>query len=249
MYAEDISASEVDVSGLSGSFLLAQVMRFAMVGRMPGYLGSIFMVGEIDMSGGEYAIMYLFGILLLAFSVLCINVKTNFLGNEPNPICRALDIMSITFGMCFGWCIVFGTSLLLKDITGLTGNGHGTESVLGRCFLALVLSILCMMVIWIMSALEGWYEAWMPPGSELRIVSTMSVLLGYAWVSAYSEAIEVVASSSPNPIMIASLIVVVTLFVVLPAWVKHMIQKTMVLEAYNLRKLAGARRGWIDRQA
>jgi hypothetical protein len=77
----------------------------------------------------------------------------------------------------------------------------------------------------------------------LRIITAESLFVGYTWVSAFSESVHVLSSFTPKPLLSEVLLVGFAILVIMPAWKKYIVPKTMVLHAYHLRKLAGATHG------
>jgi hypothetical protein len=251
MYAEEISASEVDVSSLSFSFLLTQVIRYQLAGVLPGMFGGV--MGEPDLN---YGWLYFIGVFLFFFSLVLVDLKSWYVPpqeEDSSSVARFLNIVSAGFGMCCAWCSFYATHSVMMQSTTLREHGVDFsvcpgQCLLGRCFLALVLSVSCIGIIWLMSAIEKGFQKFMkflPYGADivLRIVTIMSVLLGFAWVTAFRSAIVVVSDSSPRPGLTVVGLVGFTLLVMLPAWQKFIVPKTMILHAYHLRRLAGESQG------
>jgi hypothetical protein len=217
-----------------------------MTGELPDVLGTISKDENLN-----WIVMYTAGFAAFLVSLVLINFKSYVVPpqqEDTSAFARFLNIVSASFGMSFAWCAFYASHSLLSSVQFLKDKGVSMDKMIGRCLLALLISIVCMVVIWTMSFIERVCQRFMrflPYGADivLRIVTVMSVLLGFAWVSTFNAAVDIVASRTSWPGLTVTILVSTAIVVICPAWQKYIVPKTMILHAYHLRKLAGESHG------
>jgi len=150
-------------------------------------------------------------------------------------VSRMVDIFIAGLSMTFAWCVLFASRWLYESVKTFEENECGIETVLGRILLALMLSIFCMAVIFLLDVIDDLMKGDSSSGAEIidQIVDAKSVLAGFSWEHAFDGGVEAVAAKTSSPLIAASLLAGFVFVVIVPAWKRHILRKAMVLQDYK----------------
>jgi hypothetical protein len=243
LFNREVMESENDILCLAGSYLLVSSLRYQLVGDLPS------MVGEISAPTpwNSVYILYAAGFLLSATSILLIIIQG--MAKRPGQSSEEEEedesvggrVLNVAIGMCgkgFAWACLYASRTIFEKEPYLQEKlAAGMHTITGRVLLALVLSVICLLVIFVLDVIGDTAKR-MYPGKNLgnsiiaQIVSAKSILVGFSWEHAFDGGVEAIASTTSSPQVAESLIAALVFLVIVPAWRKHILKKSIVLQAY-----------------
>eukprot|EP00929_Paragymnodinium_shiwhaense_P008781 TRINITY_DN11276_c0_g1_i1.p1 TRINITY_DN11276_c0_g1~~TRINITY_DN11276_c0_g1_i1.p1 ORF type:complete len:627 (+),score=130.54 TRINITY_DN11276_c0_g1_i1:238-1881(+) len=233
LFHEKVSEAENDICCISLSFLIVQAVRFKISGVLPNAEG----LEEPEFPHDLSCSLKLYG-SGLAFA--CTILVWIWVGKQCRPHSasrRVADVLMQTGGGLFAWCCLWATRWMFVLTTKDMHVDCMLPSLLARCLLALVLSVLiCIAVI----GLDSIYDAMTQMGNPTYakkmiqlIIEAMGILAGFSWEHAFSGGAYAVSTISDHQ-LVAQLALGGALFTVItPAWRKYILVKAMKLEEMN----------------
>jgi hypothetical protein len=238
---EETYEAEVDVAGLSVSFLLVQACRASITGVMPNALG----IEEEHYVHPQRCSVLLLG-LGLAFSALCVThviiLKCCFPDDLKVPplTCQsfALRCVRINQNVCalaFAWSLYVASKWEITRYTPKTLEGDPSLSpngVISRVLLAVEISFIAFFVTVCLDKLAD-MDATGPIADRaiITIIMAISMLVGFAYEQSFDGAVEALADMcfKENPI-VAELVLTIGIWIlVYPAWRWYILQKLLDL--------------------
>lgn len=232
---EETYEAELDVAGLSISFLLVQSIRAAVTGVMPNNLGIEPGAGIHPQSCSMYMVGFGFGFALLC--VLHVVVHAWFFpeGKEVRPltcesaVMRLMRILQVSFAMAFAWSLFVASKWeIARYLPQYRSNG-----VVSRVILTVELSFIAFWVIMILDKLAD--ADWTGETTDraiITIIGALSTLVGFAYEQSFDGAVEALASVcfKSHP-MIGELVLTFGVWVIVyPAWSKYILKKLLLLK-------------------
>jgi len=238
MFAENVHECQNDISALAYSFLFVQVLRFKLVGMMPT------MTGNTELPSMQIiGLLYLSGLVCFIVSVLLIKITAALGGSlEDDDKCTGQILNTAISGlsMSFAWCFLFASRYLFESMEMFDRLDCGIQTILGRIVLALLLSLFCLIVIFMLDSIDDFFKEGLQPGqinpgAEIvdQTVTAISILAGFSWEYAFDGGVEAIAQETSNPIWTATMLAGFVFIVVVGPWKKHILRKAMVLKAYK----------------
>eukprot|EP00418_Pyrodinium_bahamense_P094336 CAMPEP_0179037912 /NCGR_PEP_ID=MMETSP0796-20121207/14367_1 /TAXON_ID=73915 /ORGANISM="Pyrodinium bahamense, Strain pbaha01" /LENGTH=535 /DNA_ID=CAMNT_0020734223 /DNA_START=9 /DNA_END=1616 /DNA_ORIENTATION=+ len=218
---EETEETENDVIGLAVSFVIVQMLRFAISGELPNVEGE-----ESEEAESSHSDLATFGLLVagVAFAILegirIVFIKMQF--KRFTPQLRNVVAMS------FAWCLFFSSQWFLsahffRDTTGMTK----------ALVLALFVTAVALGMIIILQKAEELDETDEDIDEVLRaIVLGLGILIGFAWERCFDIAVVSITSRvhfiSPATSKLGMAVVLAA--VVVPAWRMHILRTVMKLQ-------------------
>jgi len=243
MFNEEVMESENDISCLAGSYLIISSLRYALVGELPSMVGEI----EGETPWNSVWILYAAGFFLLLTSVLLIVIKamTKKEGakgeeeeEEESMAQRVLTVITGMCGMAFAWACLYASRTIFEKEPYLQEKlSAGMTTITGRILLALVLSVICLVIIFGLDFIGDTAKK-LYPGKNLgnsiikRIVDAKSILVGFSWEHAFDGGVEAIASTTSDPQFANTAIAVLVFLIIVPAWRRYILKKAIVLQQY-----------------
>merc|ERR1711904_506603 len=144
--------------------------------------------------------------------------------------------------MSFAWCVLWATRWLALGWGFLAAIGCSPETMQGRVLLALVLSGMSLIFIFVLDKVED------AAGGHSRldrviqnIVNALSILVGLSWEYCFDGGLEAVVSVTDHPLLIKLVFTFLVALVILPAWKRYILVKIMTLNK-NREEVRDARR-------
>jgi hypothetical protein len=219
---EEIIEVENDMISLSMGFIISQVLRFAIHGKLP--------TEELDEQDGheqwEAAVLLVlavvFGLIAFAFVKVQLIVK-------PKPdtyVKRLIDLAKTTNVFVMAWCLLFWGQWEVMDT-------HFTKHlVLARIVLAAGLSVGAFLLIFLLDFIADRAKSpWMKKGDRL-ICSGLGLTVAFAWEATFDFAVESVADNEEDISESAFklILAIVLVLIVSPAWAWYVLPKTSEFE-------------------
>eukprot|EP00931_Biecheleriopsis_adriatica_P091319 TRINITY_DN65205_c0_g1_i1.p1 TRINITY_DN65205_c0_g1~~TRINITY_DN65205_c0_g1_i1.p1 ORF type:complete len:557 (-),score=99.66 TRINITY_DN65205_c0_g1_i1:31-1461(-) len=229
--------AENDITALSISFLLLQVIRFKLAGDLPDAEG----IERPEKSHGVLyvATMYGFGTVLgfMAMSLAVVTSKCATAegaeeGEDESCSLRVLKIIMSTCGMGFAWCILWGTRAMcvMNPIINL-------ESMMGRVEFALILSIFSGVCVFLLDTIDDTLK--LQGGSASNsfaietIIDSLGLLVGFSWEQCFAHGVAVVSSTTRYVSLMKFVLGICTLSILVRPWRRYILTKVMYLEDYR----------------
>jgi hypothetical protein len=246
MFDEEVVESENDILCLAGSYLMISSSRFFLVGALPSMLGEI----EEETPWSSIYSLYVLGLALSLGSAGLIVLKS--LGKEKENKegemaeegvgDRVLDVAIGMFGMSFAWACLYASRTVFEKEPFLQESlAAGMETITGRILLALVLSVICLVIVFFLDFIGDGFKKRFPGkriGVEVveQIVFAKSILVGFSWEHAFDGGVEAIASTTSRPQVADTVIAALVFIIIVPAWRKHILKKAIVLKEYAVEE-------------
>jgi len=237
MYDEVVFECMSDVSALSASFLLVQTIRFMITGRLPDALG----IEEEHYIHPASASIALFVVgatgvfmLVLFSSKVKPSIKEKY-GEFPGPgslgalLNRAAEVITTMSGMIMAWCLLYaGKYELARNFPQVIGNPNELDS---RIIMAMGCSIVVFLIISILDFVAD-LDCTGPAVDDILIsvIRSIGILVGFSWEQAFDGGAEVIAESTPSPIVTELLLTFLSCGVIVFPWRRFILPKVLALE-------------------
>lgn len=236
MCKEELTEGENDITGIASSFLVTQVIRFAVTGVLANVEG----LEEPYTRRGLKIVLWLWIIglcsLMIALSLYCIPSRML----SDRKVLHALQTIQNTLGMVFAWAVLFCSRDFSEESDFMKRNfdAYPEEKQL---VLALFLSMMALLVIGVLDKIQD-----SQVGSRQRqrdvarvlqnMINILSLVIGLSWEACFSTGLEELAEEASRPLTMKLMFTACTLVVVLPAWRRYILARVMVLEQLHLEK-------------
>lgn len=264
VWEEAAEEAENDVAALCLSFLVVQACIQCITGQMPhegrrleggihaamhGY------VQEAEVAT-EVSILWLLGLSALFGVTTVVSVWSGaFLGldrefhSQPGLdslrlyVQRWVYILQTTCAMGFAWCLLFAAKWQIGRLLFRVGSGLEEESTVQRVFLALTISLLAFILIFILDKIDDLKATSESVQRCTRSLSqALGILIGFSWESSFNGGVEVLAELSKGrgvwcPVWLKLLMAVAVCGIVVPAWRLYILQTVLrIREEKRLRR-------------
>jgi len=225
--------AENDISSLSISFMTVQTVRYALTEHLPNYEGME--VPEVPHDHWCIVALYLWGIMFAGFCVGWTLVIDRSAIPPDDFAARYLGILINTCAMVCSWCSLWATRMFLVKHPFLHHQMFMLPSMMGRVILALAFSSGSMTVIWVLDKIEDRMKGKANLAKKvMKTVNTaLGILVGFSWEHCFDGAVEAVATLSNRKILMKDLLCLMVVLVVVPAWRKFILKKTLELKVYK----------------
>lgn len=220
MCKEEIIEVENDMISLCVGFLISQVIRFAIHGKLP--------TEELDEKDNHKQweaflllfFAFLFGIFSFAFVALILKIE------PEGHLERFLDLCKTTVVFVMAWCLLFWGQWEIMD-------AHFTEHlVLARIVLAASLSVGLFVLIFILDFIADRAKLKAMKRGVRLLISGFGLSIAFAWEGSFDFAVESVAGSEEgiSESSFKLLLALGLVIVVAPAWAWYVLPKTSEYE-------------------
>eukprot|EP00928_Gymnodinium_smaydae_P046843 TRINITY_DN31225_c0_g1_i1.p1 TRINITY_DN31225_c0_g1~~TRINITY_DN31225_c0_g1_i1.p1 ORF type:complete len:591 (+),score=144.40 TRINITY_DN31225_c0_g1_i1:182-1774(+) len=245
LYIDVVNEGGNDILGLLHAFIVVQMLRFAIAGKLPNAEGEEEGDGLFQHSIAQ--ILALYG--CAAAFLVCLyfylgwvvrreereeeekkkekeegSLKENLLEEteEAKSVKEILVDRLVETGICFlnigfAWCFIYATQWFLAAL-GWTGDDR---EFLGL-FLAVVISMVAFAFIYFCDLLAD--QTWTGKTTDkiLRhMIEAYSVMLGFSWEQSFDLAVAAVGEHASHPTLVKSVLSIMTVIIVVPAWVHY----------------------------
>jgi len=241
LWEHECHESETQIASLSASFLLVQALRFHVSGVMPDKNG----IEKNELWTNhklEHVLkLYAWGLGSAAISVvLGLIVHKKCSDSETSTLRCCLHVIQSTTGMVFAWCIIWATrweALRLPELREVQLQ-PGSMAMPYQILLAMTVSVLSILLIFIFDVIEDICGPHgVMGGLTQSVISTLSLLVGFAWQRCFQEAVKSVAVLSPRPYLMELVVSLIVVILVVPAWQRYILRKE-----YYYRKISREKR-------
>lgn len=223
LWDEETEESENDVASLSLSFLLVQGLRYQFTGDMPARDG----IEELPAVQHWQAILELL-LCALAFAALTLGLVQAKGAGVGTRVHRMLSILEGVCSMAFAWSLFFTSKWELKRLM----PDWDPNTMMPRTVLALSLSGVCCALIFVFDYLVDLEETDDSVDEAIKkIISGLSLLVGFAWEQSFEGATHNLASVSHNPVTMKVVLALAVVVIVVPAWRWYILVKVSKVEA------------------
>lgn len=234
MAGEVAKDAEDDLACLATSFLMVQAVRFTLTGALPNPEG---METPAILEGyGNVEKLYGCAILFSLMATLSLYL----------PRSRGVFVLLTMFAMSFSWCVLWATVWLAQQLVG--GRGIELDGMCQRILLALVMSILAFMAIWVLDFIDD--RMHIDDGKMILdhktmrriqktihvVIAALGILVGFSWERCFDRALEGVTSTMSYPVSCKIILSAVVAIILIPAWRRHVLTKVIALKERRKRK-------------
>lgn len=244
MMSEEVFEAENDISCLSVSFLIIQVIRFSLTGILPNAEGiepdekhNIHSPGNI---GALYGIAGFFAFLACIMVILKAQLAQRAKEHshahgeeeeeEEEGFCQRVAIIGVnSTSMSFAWGVLWATRWWC-----LTIPVFELPSIMGRVIMALMLSAVSCVAVFMLDFVDDMHK-----GSEdskagaqaiQMMVNSLGILIGFSWEHTFDGGVVAVASGTKYPETVKFVMGVAITGLMVPMWRRHILTKEVALE-------------------
>lgn len=223
---ETVVEAENDVCSLVMSFLLCQVIRFAICGALPDIEGGD--QGHVSLT--HVSALYLSGMGAGAISiVLSFNAAAEEEEEEGVSLKeRFIETFANSFGMLFAWCLLYATRWLFFILATRAGV-LVPNTMMGRIILALAVSVFAAWMVFIMDVIDDAFRAnsGAGPTAIRTIIQALAILVGFSWEHSFDGGVAAVASCTGSKETAKFVLGTAVFFLLVPAWRRHILTKVI----------------------
>jgi len=238
LWESESRQAEITVASLSASFMLVQVLRFAISGVLPGK-------GGIEQPERPHSVsciltLYAAGLCAFAASILFYHVLRRTSTKNSKSIAVELGrTLQHTASMMFAWSMIFATRWLALRISQLKKWQVAPGTVAWQVIQAIAMSGLATALTSLLHGVDRRLERKDPTVHALIhcAVSDLILLVALSWEMSFDLAVKQVCHSSSRPRLMEISISAVVVLLVVPSWRMYIVTK-----AYY------ARRAWHQEQ-
>jgi len=240
MMSEEVCEAENEISCLSISFLVIQVIRFALTGILPDPEG--LEPGNPAHSTGNVIALYAIAGFFAFLACTMVVIKSKLAAKraehghekeeeeEEESFAQRLAVIGIhSTSMSFAWGMLWATRWL-----ALAVPAFGMPSIMGRVLMALMLSALSCAAVFGLDFVDDMHR-----GSEdskagaqaiQMMVSSLAILIGFSWEHTFDGGVIAIAESTPYPEKVKFIMGVLIASFMVPMWRRHILTKEVSLE-------------------
>jgi len=236
LWEHECHESETQIASLSTSFLLVQALRFHVSGVMPDKDGLEKTELWTPQSLENVLKLYAWGLGSAAVSVvLGLMVHKS---SENGTLRCCLHVIQSTTGMVFAWCTIWATHWEALRLPELEKFQLEPGSMAYQISLAMTASVFSVLLIFIFDVIEDMCGPnGIMGGLTQSVITTLSLLVGFAWQRCFQEAVKSVADLSPKPYLMELMVSLIVVIIVVPAWQRYILRKE-----YYYRKISREKR-------
>jgi len=212
--------TENDVTGLTISFLIVQVLRLVIGGYLPNQEGE-----ELEKVKHSY---------WQSFTLVSLSVLFAFIKGKIPPIQgfhRTHSVTMLVIAMSVAWCFLFSTSWTVLRATDFEEH-EAIESVV----LALISTCVSFLIILLaLEAIELRYKGHPPEIVERSVhavLESLGILVGFSWERSFDSAIKIISEEvTIMPEAVTKLCLAIALFTLVgPAWRLYILPIVLTLD-------------------
>lgn len=237
LFHEEVFEAENDISGLAFSFLIVQVIRYALTGVLPNEEG----LEEPEIEPENQSIASLLGIGVLFAIVACVLVALKSKQGrrhqheeeeeeeEESAGGRSLLIALNAASMTFAWAVLWATRWVCVKV-----SFWDIHSIMGRVVMALALSAVSFIVLFGLDVVDDWQrgnEDFRAGAQAIQIlVDSLGILIGFSWEHCFNRGVAAVASLSNHPKILQFIMGVLIGLLMTPMWSRHILSQEITLQ-------------------
>jgi len=251
MVHEAVGEAENDILSLAASFLTVQVIRFAITGQLPNAEGleepvkfdlTLWHVSVLAGVGFGFCIACM--LIARGRSMMAGGAQGQGHGNkeeeeEEGVSVRILEVLMSTVAMCFAWCalICVRWAWELHPFLGIK-----VLSIIGRIMLALILSLLTFLVVYVLDSIHDRLRASEADTKTSEhaisaIIGAVSVLVGFSWEHSFDGAVTAVADLNQEYPQCTKFVLGICVFgFLLRPWRRYILMRSLQLESLKTER-------------
>eukprot|EP00429_Kryptoperidinium_foliaceum_P104276 CAMPEP_0176253230 /NCGR_PEP_ID=MMETSP0121_2-20121125/35908_1 /TAXON_ID=160619 /ORGANISM="Kryptoperidinium foliaceum, Strain CCMP 1326" /LENGTH=534 /DNA_ID=CAMNT_0017592999 /DNA_START=17 /DNA_END=1619 /DNA_ORIENTATION=+ len=254
IFFEATIEAENDICGLSVSFLIVQVIRYAITGELPTTSGH-----EPGHAGGHHAsvrnkhpvildhswlqilALYLVGDLA-AMGVARLPALTGDLVQQYPSMARPLALLQTVTGFVSSWCILWASHWLVCSLHLFDALG-GPHCMAAKVLLAVGLSAFSVGTIRVLDRVEdamrgGTGERNVDDVAKAKAtqaftqsaIMSLGILVGFSWEHCFDGGVSALAGLTATPHIAKLGLAAAVAVIVTPAWRDHVVPKEMAYD-------------------
>jgi len=241
MMHEEVSEAENDISCLSISFLVVQVIRFSLTGILPNFEGIEPDEKHNLHSKGNIAALYGISVFFAFLACVMVMVKSQLAARrihhdgygphgkeeeeEEETFCERLVMIGISStSMTFAWGVLWATRWWCLNVPVFE-----LPSIMGRVVMALMLSSVSCAAVFCLDFVDDMHK-----GSEdskagaqaiQMMVNSLGILIGFSWEHTFDGGVNAVAGATRYPKTVKFFMGVGIAGLMVPMWRRHILTK------------------------
>jgi len=245
IYDEEVHDAENDISGLSISFLLVQVMRFAISGVLPESSGAE-PHHAAPKTAVEVCVLLLCGMLAAILAALLPQIQRRM--KAYPALDRPLEMLHTVSGMIASWTTLWASQWIILSENVLAFAG-GLHTMAGEIIVAAALSMLSLIAIHFLDKIEDDSKMQDQRNSAQNAsrfiqstITSLAIMIGFSWEHVFDNGVIVLADLTPSPHITKLWMALIITLTLTPAWRMYILDKEMVYDK-NWEEQVGASSG------
>jgi len=222
LFFDSVDDAEVDVLGLSASYLLVFCIAFGITG-----VQSNFELAQLPSSTSFTGALGLltFGSVVLATSIAVAVIWTRR-PNEPTFATKVRELLQSALSLVFSWSLIRAVQWAIIDLCKKQVFDLLPASLVVRLASALVVSAASFLVILPLDKIEDSIRGLRGTGRLFKdVIMALGVVVGISWEPVFNKSIAVITHTYSNPVLGHIIMALALVIVMLPAWKRFILSK------------------------
>jgi len=222
LFFDSVDDAEVDVLGLSASYLLVFCIAFGITG-----VQSNFELAQLPSSTSFTGALGLlaFGVVVLATSIAVAVIWTRR-PNEPTFATKVRELLQSALSLVFSWSLIRAVQWAIIDLCKKQVFDLLPASLVVRLASALIVSAASFFVILPLDKIEDSIRGLRGTGRLFKdVIMALGVVVGISWEPVFNKSIAVITHTYSNPVLGHITMALALVIVMLPAWKRFILSK------------------------
>lgn len=225
LFFDSVDEAEVDVLGLSASYLFVFCLAFGITGVQSNF--------ELYQLPSSTSFTKGIGILACGLVVLASSVALVVLwhrrANEPTFRTKVRELLQSGLSLVFSWCSIRAVQWASIDLCKKHVFALLPASLIVKLASALIISAASFMLILPLDKIEDSIRDLRGTGRIFKdVIIALGVVVGVSWEPVFNKSIAVVSHTYSNPVLWQLLIALILVAVMLPAWKRFILSQQVI---------------------
>lgn len=225
LFFDSVDEAEVDVLGLSASYLFVFCLAFGITGVQSNF--------ELYQLPSSTSFTKGIGILACGLVVLASSVALVVLwhrrANEPTFRTKVRELLQSGLSLVFSWSSIRAVQWASIDLCKKHVFALLPASLIVKLASALIISAASFMLILPLDKIEDSIRDLRGTGRIFKdVIIALGVVVGMSWEPVFNKSIAVVSHTYSNPVLWQLLIALILVAVMLPAWKRFILSQQVI---------------------
>jgi len=222
LFFEAVDDAEIDVLGLSASYLLVSCLAFGITGMQSNF--ELYQMPS-SLSLNRALAIFASGLAILVLSVVLV-VTWRRKPNETAWRTKTRELSQSALSLVFSWCAVRSVQWTIVDLCKKQVVTLLPASLVVLLASALTMSAASFVLILPLDKIEDRVRSLGGAGRIFKdVIIALGVVVGVSWEPVFNKSVAVAAHSFSNPPVVRLLLSAAIVLLLLPAWKRFVLTK------------------------